>query len=338
MKLKLYFCWIGVITLAASDICLANVCANINSNADRINYDITKGLAASNNTVGYAFEINKNSDSVIGVNAICPEGTTEDFTYRSYVTSYPITHTVGNVQFIKLNDYLEGGITITDSVAGIYYPPANYVKMGVDGNTVPRHRPFPVRDHDLDFVFRIIKPFVGQVSYSLTPAFQVYVTTKKTDPLVSVVYSIAYSGTITVPQSCALNTGQTITMDFGNIGASAFTQAGAGNKPAGVNPQTRNIAIHCKNIDAQALLSLRIEANKVSGNAIISDNPDLGFIVADGNKNPLTPNNTDSKIPFQLDDKSSASVPFSAWPVSVTGNKPAEGKFTSEGYLRVDFD
>jgi minor fimbrial subunit len=127
-------------------------------------------------------------------------------------------------------------------------------------------------------------------------------------------------------------------MDFGDIGSSAFSQAGAGKKPAGVNPQTRNIGIKCKNIDAQALLSLRIEANKVSGNAVVSDNPDLGFVIADSKQNPLTPNNIDSKIPFRLDDTSSANVPISAWPVSVTGNTPAEGKFTSEGYLRVDFD
>lgn len=141
-----------------------------------------------------------------------------------------------------------------------------------------------------------------------------------------------------VPQTCELDAGQTISMDFGDIGASAFQQAGAGNRPAGVNPQTHNIAIQCKNIDAQALLSLRVEANKVSGNAIVSDNPDLGFVVADGRHNPLTPNTLDSKIPFQLDDGGAATVPVSAWPVSVTGNKPAEGKFTSEGYLRVDFD
>lgn len=338
MKVRIYFSLLGAMSLMVSHICLANVCTNINGTADNVNYDVTENLGASNNVVGYTFEVDKNSGSEIGVNAICPEGTTENFTYRSYVTSYPITHTIGNIQYIKLNDYLEGGIAITDSVAGIYYPPAKYVKMGSDPDTVPQHRSFPVRDHDLDFTFRIIKPFVGHVSYTLTPAFLVYVTTKKTDPLTNIVYSISYSGSITVPQSCELNAGQVITMDFGNIGASAFSQAGAGKRPVGINPQTRSIGIKCNNINAQAQLNLRIEANKVSGNAIVSDNPDLGFVIADGKQNPLTPNNIDSKIPFKLDESASATVPISAWPVSVTGNKPAEGRFTSEGYLRVDFD
>jgi len=338
MNIQRFSRWIGVVTLMLSNICLANVCVNTKSNIKNIDYDITKSLAGGDNSVGYAFEIDKSKGSEIGVKAKCPKGTTEDFTYRSYVTSYPITHTINNIQYIKLNDYLEAGIKITDSVVGSYYPPANYVKMGTDPDTVPKNRAFPVRDHDLDFNFRIIKPFVGKVSYSLTPAFLVYVTTEKTDPLTSVVYTISYSGTVTVPQSCTLNAGQIISIDFGDIGAAAFQQAGAGNKPYGINPQTRNIGIQCKSIGGEALLSLRVEANKAVGNAIVSDNPDLGFIIADSKLNPLKPNNIDSKIPFVLDDNAAANVPISAWPVSVTGKKPAEGKFTSEGYLRVDFD
>lgn len=156
---------------------------------------------------------------------------------------------------------------------------------------------------------------------SLRPMFQVYI-----------------SGGITVPQSCELDAGTTVSMDFGNIGASLFSQAGAGNKPAGVNPKTHTIAIKCKNMDAQALLSMRLESDNVSGNAMVSDNKDLGFVVAGSDKVPLTPNNIDSKIKFQLDENSAAMVPITAWPVSTTGNKPAEGRFTAEGYLRVDYD
>jgi minor fimbrial subunit len=184
---------------------------------------------------------------------------------------------------------------------------------------------------------RIDRPFIGMSPFK-KEILEIYANTFKegisTKPL-TVLY---LSGNILVPQGCELNAGQVISMDFGNIGSSAFSQAGAGKKPAGVNPQTRSIGIQCKNIDAQTLLSLRIEANNVSGNSIVSDNPDLGFVVGDGKQNPLTPNNVDSKIPFRLNNNAAATVPISAWPVSVTGNKPAEGRFTSEGYLRVDFD
>lgn len=151
-------------------------------------------------------------------------------------------------------------------------------------------------------------------------------------------FNVYLKGAIDVPQSCDLDAGTTVSMDFGNVGASLFSQAGAGNKPAGVNPETHTIAVKCKNIDAQALLSMRLETDNVSGNAMVSDNKDVGFIVAGSDKIALTPNNIDSKIKFQLDDNSAASVPITAWPVSITGNKPAEGKFTAEGYLRIDFD
>jgi type 1 fimbria pilin len=78
---------------------------------------------------------------------------------------------------------------------------------------------------------------------------------------------------------------------------------------------------------------MRIEAEKVSGNALVSDNPDVGFVVANESGTPLTPNNLTSKIPFRLDDSAQAQVGIRAWPVSMTGNKPAEGRFTSRGYL-----
>ncbi|MBS1205276.1 MAG: fimH [Proteobacteria bacterium] len=185
---------------------------------------------------------------------------------------------------------------------------------------------------------KILRPFIGFSYFNKEIMHTQIARTPNVGAAGPYVSELIMSGQIIVPQSCELNAGQVIAMDFGNIGAAAFSQAGAGNKPAGVNPQTRSIGIKCKNIDAQALLSLRIEASKVSGNALVSDNPDLGFVVGDSKQNPLTPNTIDSKIPFQLDDNASASVPITAWPVSVTGNKPAEGKFTSEGYLRVDFD
>lgn len=184
---------------------------------------------------------------------------------------------------------------------------------------------------------KIERPFTGFSSFN-KEVLEIYANTFKEGVSQKPLTVLYMSGQVSVPQNCEINAGQVITMDFGNIPASAFSQAGAGNKPSGVNPQTRNIGIKCENIDAEALLSLRIEANKVDGNALVSDNSDLGFNIADDKYRVLTPNNIDSKIPFRLDDNASASIPLSAWPVSITGNKPAEGRFTAEGYLRVDFD
>ncbi|VEA41317.1 adhesin [Salmonella enterica subsp. enterica] len=65
----------------------------------------------------------------VGVNATCPAGTTVNYTYRSYVSELPVQSTEGNFKYLKLNDYLLGAMSITDSVAGVFYPPRNYILM-----------------------------------------------------------------------------------------------------------------------------------------------------------------------------------------------------------------
>ncbi|MDW4772589.1 fimbrial protein, partial [Escherichia coli] len=119
--------------------------------------------------------------------------------------------------------------------------------------------------------------------------------------------------------------------------ASLFSAAGPGNRPAGVMPQTKSIAIKCTNVAAQAYLTMRLEASAVSGQAMVSDNQDLGFIVADQNDTPITPNDLNSVIPFRLDAAAAANVTLRAWPISITGQKPTEGPFSALGYLRVDY-
>ncbi|MBH3235457.1 fimbrial protein [Serratia marcescens] len=140
----------------------------------------------------------------------------------------------------------------------------------------------------------------------------------------------------TVPQKCTINAGQVINIDFGNISSGAFTTAGA--RPEGVNGVVRNVSIDCDNIAANTAMTVRLQADKVSGNAVVTNtNNDVGFVVADGNGTALTPNNLSSVIPFSLGNDNKSSVTIRVYPVSVTGNKPAEGPVTSQAYLRVDF-
>ena len=315
---------------------LATVCANENGVATDIYYDLTDTFNSSNNQVGQIVTLAQKSQWV-GVNAVCPKGTSGTTTKRSYVTDFPITSTIDGYKYLKLNEYLDGAMKITDSASGVFYPPQNYIQMGSHPN-VAKNQPFPVKDSNLVFRLKVTRRFINMVEIPRQTMFRVYVTTTSSDPLSTPVYTISYSGTIQVPQSCAINAGKVVEFDFGDIGASLFSQAGAGNRPQGISPKTQTIAIKCTNVEANAYLTMRVEAEKVSGNAIVSDNADLGFIVASASGTPLTPNSLASKIPFRLDDNASAVVGISAWPVSITGNKPSEGRFTSRGYLRVDYD
>jgi minor fimbrial subunit len=53
---------------------------------------------------------------------------------------------------------------------------------------------------------------------------------------------------------------------------------------------------------------MRLEAEDHQDNMMISDNKDVGFMIAEEGGNILTPNTLASKIRFQLDDNAQASV------------------------------
>lgn len=326
----------GAVLLACATPAFATVCYNSTGVPTEISYDLSNTFNSSNNQVGQIVTLAEKSQWV-GVNAICPAGTSGNTTMRSYVTTLPVQETIDGYKYLKINDYLNGGMKITDSYAGAFYPPRDFIQMGSHPN-VSKQKPFGVRDSNLIFRLKVTRRFINMVPIPKQTMFSVYVTTRNTDPLTTPVYTISYSGKVEVPQTCEINAGQIVEFDFGIIGAAMFSQAGAGNRPAGVSPLTKTVGIKCTNVDAQAYLSLRLEAEKISGNMMVSDNSDIGFIVSDSSGAPLTPNNLASKINFRLDDASQARVGVRAWPVSVTGKKPAEGPFLARGYLRVDYD
>lgn len=114
---------------------------------DRYLYDLSDVFTSGNNQPGQVVTLPEKSGWV-GVNATCPAGTTVNYTYRSYVSELPVQSTEGNFKYLKLNDYLLGAMSITDSVAGVFYPPRNYIRMGVDSN-VSQQKPFGVQDSKL---------------------------------------------------------------------------------------------------------------------------------------------------------------------------------------------
>lgn len=326
--------------LAMACLCLANiswatVCANSTGVAEDEHYDLSNVFNSTNNQPGQIVVLPEKSGWV-GVSAICPPGTLVNYTYRSYVTNFIVQETIDNYKYMQLNDYLLGAMSLVNSVMDIQFSPQNYIRMGTDPN-VSQNLPFGVMDSRLIFRLKVIRPFINMVEIPRQVMFTVYVTSTPYDPLVTPVYTISFGGRVEVPQNCELNAGQIVEFDFGDIGASLFSAAGPGNRPAGVMPQTKSIAVKCTNVAAQAYLTMRLEASAVSGQAMVSDNQDLGFIVADQNDTPITPNDLNSVIPFRLDAAAVANVTLRAWPISITGQKPTEGPFSALGYLRVDY-
>jgi minor fimbrial subunit len=70
---------------------------------------------------------------------------------------------------------------------------------------------------------------------------------------------------------------------------------------------------------------------------LVSNNNDIGFKISNINDKLLIPNNLLSTSEFQLNQNQNATISFKAWPVSVTGKKPALGPFNSRAFIRIDF-
>lgn len=335
MKLRILLLLL-VGSLLGQDV-FAAVCQNVNGSPSTIDYDLTTTLTAAQNQAGKTVQLTKNQE--VNVQVVCPAGSAPyNRTYRSYVSPYPVVETDGRWQYLKLDpDYLEGAMQIKDSAVGSIYPPMNYYLMGED-DSVNTGEPFYIRDSNLIFQLKIAKPFVGTVVISPKTMFSVYVTTTNADPLSSVVYNIVYSGSITVPQSCEINAGQTILVDFGSLYSGGFTHAG--EKPADVRARSFNVPVKCSGVDSTVNLSMRVLATADSHftQAIASDNPDVGVVVETSDGRALMPNDASSAAPFATDDAGRANIALRAYPVSTTGNVPAEGVFTALANLRVDFD
>lgn len=311
-----------------------------------VTVDISNSFTSSNNKVGQVVQLPASGVSGQPI-AKCPFFTpappNEDGrrTWRTYRTTFPIESTSGQLKYIKLNDYLSVATKITDDSAGVFYPPADYVRMGVHP-AVPTQGRFYVMDSNFTFYFKVNRAFINFLNIPKTTLFNVYVNTFPNEGLGSVVYRITYSGYINVPQTCVLNTDQIIEFDFGEIGAQLFSRAGAGNPALYINPMTKTVDIKCTNIEAAtAQLALRVEAEKTNGNIIVSDNADVGFKMSapdmNGSQHTFIPNNINDRIGFKLDDSGRGNVNITVVPVSVTGNMPQPGIFTARGYLRVDF-
>jgi len=333
--LKIAFCIMCVVAMNTAYAGSSDSCTNASGSTQNENFDVSTSLNADTNVAGKTTQVVRSGD--IHMNAVCPKkfGETSNYTYRSYVSNYPVVETSGNWKYLSLNDYLEGALKVTDAVAGDIYAPTNYARMGQDG-CVSNGCNFPVSDSNITLQIKIAKPFVGNVTIPQTHLFNVYVNRTNSSPFGTPVYTISFSGSITVPQSCEVNGNQVITINFGNIASGNFKTKG--QKPSGFTPIAEQVPVKCAGgISEMASLSFRFQGQADSNepSAIATDNKDIAVQFTDILGNVITPNT--GTIPFQLENYA-ATVPFTVFPISATGNKPQQGVFHAQAYIVVDFN
>ena len=183
--------------------------------------------------------------------------------------------------------------------------------------------------------FRIDRKFVGTVSLPHIKLFDLWYTVGSDFVQGSPVATAYIDGQISVPQTCSVNAGQIVTVDFGSFMSGEFKNKG--QMPTGYTPKTISVPIKCNGIEANANLTVRFQAEASADEpaAIKTSNDDVGVQITDNSGKVIEPNS--GLLPFQLDDNLQATVTFHAAPISTTGNAPAEGTFSATAYIRVDF-
>lgn len=310
-----------------------------------VNLDITQALGIADNQVGKVVTAFANIG--LTINAVCQPENNTGVTYRSYILSNPQQHYIvdryNKVQMLYFNEYINGGLEIlSQGIASgngqgvILYPPVGNVMTTAD-LAVSQGRPFMVQDHFVTLYIKIKKPFVGKVPMPTSRLIDVYIRTNPVDMNQFSVYNISFTGYVEAKQSCDINANQVVRIDFGDISANAFKGLAIGEKPASVEKITRQVAVQCTNVDAQAILTLSLESTNSSGEIMKSNNADIGFKLSDMNNRVLIPNNINSNISFTM-QQNPMNISFNAWPVSLTGKTPTVlGPFSSTGLLRVDY-
>ncbi|QLP45703.1 fimbrial protein [Klebsiella michiganensis] len=268
----------------------------------------------------------------------CGSGNDYNSNYFETKTALPLGHSDGTLQYYKINDYLEGATSVYIGGGRKEYVPTPWEN---ESNN------YPSTDYsqcNANYSFStgaqgklslyITKSFIG-VSEINVNMLDIYSSSVSGSfggiPLVS----LYVQGQVIVPQTCSINAGQIVTVDFGSFMSGEFKNKG--QMPAGYTPKTISVPIKCNGMDANASLTLRFQAEASADEpaAIKTSNDDVGVQITDDSGKVIEPNS--GLLPFQLDDNLQATVTFHAAPISTTGNAPAEGTFSATAYIRVDF-
>lgn len=150
---------------------------------------------------------------------------------------------------------------------------------------------------------------------------------------------------ITVPQSCTVNSGQTVNVELEGASGSAFVKGGAGNSPGGFNEKTVTVPIQCLNGGAGTVqMSLKGTNAKNYSSSLATTNTEVGVKVIDrtsgsgNNGQPIIPNNTSSYSEITLGSDGNGSAILGISPVWLGGAEPAKGNYTAQSYLQLDYE
>lgn len=280
-----------------------------------------------------AYTWNNNTNYEVGCN--CSEGSSWQYTFYKAESNLNQYKTDGTRTFYKVTDNI--AVASQVYIWGLGFLNVPFISAN-QGNTSNAHctsvNAVSGSQGKIDLL--IIRPFIGTVNIPSTNLVNVYGSVINNSfgsiPLAKVVMS----GSVTVQQSCEINAGNSIQIDFGDMFNGNFK--GPGTKPEGITSKTLQLGYKCNLISKGMDVNMRFTGQSDSNYpvAFSTSNPDIGVVIEDGNGNRLQPNT--GKLPMTVDyDTQTGSVNIITYPVSTTGNIPNVGQFTSRATVVVDF-
>lgn len=149
---------------------------------------------------------------------------------------------------------------------------------------------------------------------------------------------------ITVPQSCTVNSGQTVNVELPGASGSAFVKGGAGHPPAGFSEKQVSVPIKCLGGGAGTVTMTAhgVNATNYPG-SLATSNPDVGVLLVDRTAGSGTitqvikPNDETTGSTIRLSEDGSGAATLGILPIWLGNSQPAAGNYTAQSYLRLDY-
>ncbi|WP_235891894.1 fimbrial protein [Klebsiella spallanzanii] len=260
--------------------------------------------------------------------------------YKTTIPGLSATQTRNGLNFYRLNKYLE--IASELYIAGKlnqFVPTPVQDKSNLYSNSFPCNAAGTVFDTGSKGYISLYftRPFVGQVTIPPTIILNVYGTRKAGNYSSIPMTQISMSGSVTVPQSCEINTGQPINVDFGDIAANNFKTAN--QMPTGFTPHTVNMTVACTNISAGVKISLSFQGTQDShdNTALATTNSDIAVRIENitGVKIPVI----SGLLPVNLNySTQTGDTTMKIYPINTTGNLPDGGGFTATATIQAEIE
>lgn len=257
--------------------------------------------------------------------------------FKGIVPALTPYKTIGQRNYFNLNKYLAVAVDIFIGGINEYLQaPFTDVANGYNAgcNSIDPNSGAGSKGH---IALYLKQPFVGQVVIPSTPVAQLFMSKAKGSYPPVPVSQVNMSGTVTVPQSCKINDGQVIDVDFGTLMNTDIKTKGS--VPTGFTKKVTQLAYVCTNISQGVLLSFTFngQASPDDPDSLATNNADVGVRLESMNGSTITPNR--GNLPAQFDySTQSGSTSFQSYPVNTTGNTPATGVFSSTATITTNME